>query len=103
MVLPVIAALEMCDLVFAVTEPTPLGKHDLELILRLLKRLDKKSEIILNQSDIGDKVLITGLAKKYSLQIACEIPYSKDIIDSYAKAIPITNEQIIKIVEAILK
>ncbi len=100
---PVIAALEMCDYVLAVTEPTPLGKHDLELILKLIKKLKINSSIILNRSDIGDKRIIKELAKNYDLPIFCEIPYSKEMADSYAKGKPITNNEILKIKEVICK
>ena len=100
---PVIAALEMCDYVFTVTEPTPLGKHDLEIILQLLKKLNIDSNIVLNRSDIGNKQLIIDLAKKYELKIVCEIPYSKKIVDNYSKGKPIINEQISKLLEGVTK
>ncbi|MEA2035961.1 MAG: ATP-binding protein [Nanoarchaeota archaeon] len=98
---PVIAALEMCSYVYAVTEPTPLGRHDLELILQLLKKIKVKSGIILNRSDIGDKKIIQNLAKKYSIEIIAEIPYSKEIFESYSKGIPIGGEFIKKIVKGL--
>ncbi len=91
---PVIAALGMCETVFAVTEPTPLGGHDLEIILKLLKRLEINSSIILNRSDIGDKKIIQNLEKLYGLEIAAEIPYSKELIMQYSKGIPISNKHI---------
>jgi MinD superfamily P-loop ATPase len=96
---PVIAALEMCDRVYAVTEPTPLGKHDLELILQLLKKIKVKSNIILNRSDIGDKEIIKKLAKEYSLKIVLEVPYSKDIFESYSRGIPIEGKFIERVVK----
>ena len=96
---PVIAALEMCDCVYAVTEPTPLGKHDLELILKLLKRLNIKPEIVLNRSDIGDKKIIQNLAKEYDVKIVAEIPYSKKIVEQCSKGIPLNEGFIKKIVE----
>ncbi|MBW2981544.1 ATP-binding protein [Candidatus Woesearchaeota archaeon] len=96
---PVISALEMCDNVFAVTEPTPLGSHDLEIILKLLKRLKIKSSIILNRSDIGDKKIIKDLAGKYNSKLTAEIPYSKEIIDKYSKGVPIIGEFIQKIIK----
>ncbi|NQU78735.1 P-loop NTPase [Candidatus Woesearchaeota archaeon] len=86
---PVIAALEMCDIVYAVTEPTPLGKHDLGFILELLKKMNIKSHIILNRSDIGDKTIIQNFAEKYDIDIIAEIPYSKEIIDQYSNGIPV--------------
>jgi len=100
---PVIAALEMCDAVYAVTEPTPLGKHDLEIILQLLNKLNVESDIVLNRSDIGDRGLIIKLAKQYGLDVVCEIPYSRGIVDSYAKGIPIINEQISKLTRVVCK
>ncbi len=87
---PVIAALENADKVLAVTEPTPLGAHDLEIILQLLDKLKKKGGIILNRSDIGVKKIIESLASKYKTKIIFEIPYSKEIVDSYSKGNPIT-------------
>lgn len=98
---PVIAALEMCDTVFAVTEPTPLGGHDLDVILNLLKRLKIKSSIILNRSDIGDKKIIENLGKKHDLNIILEIPYSKELIKQYSNGIPISNEYIKSLIKKI--
>jgi MinD superfamily P-loop ATPase len=98
---PVIAALEMCDIVYAVTEPTPLGKHDLELILQLLKKIKVKSKIILNRSDIGDKKIIQELAEEYGSEIISQIPYSKKVFESYSKGIPISGEFIKRLVKNI--
>ncbi len=98
---PVIAALEMCDTVFAVTEPTPLGQHDLEIILELLKELKINSNIVLNRSDIGDEELIIKLGKNYNSKIISKIPFSKDIVDNYSKGIPIVNKEILNLIEVI--
>ena len=97
---PVIAALEMCDCAFAVTEPTPLGRHDLELILQLLQKLNIKAKIILNRADIGDKSLIYDLAEKTRVEIAAEISYSRDIAKKYAEGKPIQDEGVKKVIES---
>ncbi|PLW80460.1 P-loop ATPase [Candidatus Woesearchaeota archaeon] len=94
---PVIAALEMCDKIFAVTEPTPLGHHDLQIILELLKMMKKESNIVINRSDIGNAKLIENLSKEYGSKIVAEIPYSKEIVDSYSNAKPIVHREIDKI------
>lgn len=91
---PVIAALENADDIIAVTEPTPLGAHDLEIILQLLVIINKKVKIILNRSDIGDKKLIAALADKYDTKVIFEIPFSKEIIDSYSEGKPIMIKDI---------
>lgn len=94
----VITALLDADLALAVAEPTPLGTHDLELILRLLDIFRIKSRIIVNKSDIGDLKLIVEVAKKHNITVISEIPYTKEIIKNYSEGIPIRNDKISKIV-----
>jgi len=98
---PVIAALEMCDVAYAVTEPTPLGSHDLELILELLRKMKVKSGIILNRSDIGDRKTTEKLSKKYHTKIIAEIPYSREIIDQYSRGEPVSGDFIKRITDDI--
>lgn len=94
----VITALMGADLALAVTEPTPLGKHDLNIILKLLEILKIKSEIIVNKSDIGDLNLIREFERDYDVSVISEIPYSKRIIKSYSEGILIAHEKISEIV-----
>lgn len=98
---PVIAAIEKCDYVFSVTEPTPLGKHDLDIILQLLKKLNKRSDIILNRSDMGDGKIISDLALEYGLSIVCKIPYSNEVVNSYSAGKPVSFEGIIDLIKVI--
>jgi len=93
----VISALQGCELAFCVTEPTPLGAHDLKLSLELLKKLKIPARIILNRADIGDKNLIKKIAEKFKTEIIAEIPYSKKILESYSKGEPVEDENIKKI------
>jgi MinD superfamily P-loop ATPase len=111
----VISALTDIDLAIAVTEPTPLGAHDLELILQLLEKIAKQgfelsksllgrteeynsqTKIIINRSDIGDKNLIYQAVGQYGLDVIEEIPYDKSFLENYSKGIPVTNQKIEKI------
>lgn len=99
----VIAALENCDLIFSVTEPTPLGTHDLDLILDVLLKLEIDFNIILNRSDLGDKKIVENLAKKYNKKITIEVPYSKEIVDSYATGKRIEEKNIKKLAQKYIK
>jgi len=99
----VISALQGCELAFCVTEPTPLGAHDLELSLKLLKLLKIPSKIILNRADIGDKNLIKDLSKKYKAKIIAEIPYRKEILESYSRGEPIEDKNIEEITKFLEK
>lgn len=96
---PVIAAFELANKVIAVTEPTPLGVHDLEIILRLLKRINKNGSVIINRSDVGDIQKVKNLTNKYDTKIIFNIPYSKEIVDSYSKGNPIIIKNILEVLE----
>ncbi len=81
----VIQALLNCDKVYAVTEPTPLGAHDLGLSLELLKKLGIESEIVLNKANVGDRTIIENIAKEFGLEILVEIPYSEELVKAYCE------------------
>ncbi len=82
---PVISAILDCDLAYAVTEPTPMGATDLNLILDLCQKLKVPAKVILNQADLGDKRKIEKIAKKFKIEIGKEIPYSKKLVEAYSK------------------
>ncbi len=90
----VISALQGSEFALAVTEPTPLGKHDLELIMKLLSELQVPFEIVLNRSDVGKANLIEKVAAKYGKSIAAKIPYKKEIMIAYSKGIPVKDKSI---------
>lgn len=81
----VIQALLSVDRALAVTEPTPLGAHDLELILKLTKKLEIPAGIVLNQADLGKEQLIEEIAKRVKVGIKYRIPYSKEIVKAYSE------------------
>ena len=60
---PVISAILDCDLVYCVTEPTPMGAYDLNLILDLCQKLKVPAKV----------------------KIEKEIPYSKRLVEAYSK------------------
>jgi len=81
----VIRALIDTDLAYAVTEPTPLGAHDLELILDLIKILIIPAKIVVNQADLGKAELINKIAEKTKTAIVYKIPYSDRLVKAYSK------------------
>ena len=99
----VIEAISGVDLVLAVTEPTPLGKHDLGLVLQLTRLLKLPVKIILNKANLGDKRLIYKIAKYYKVNIIGEIPYKKEFLISYTNGSLISDENIVNIVNLLKK
>ena len=82
---PVISAILDCDLAYCVTEPTPMGATDLNLILDLCRKLKVPAKVILNQADLGDKRKISPVIKKFKTKIEKEIPYSRELVEAYSK------------------
>ena len=92
---PVIEALLDMDEIFVVTEPTPLGIHDLKLILDLIQKISQSEsqkkipvKIVLNQADLGTREIVAELnkiAQKFNSQIEIKISYSKEIAKAYSQ------------------
>ncbi len=96
---PVIAAFEKADKIIAVTEPTPLGAHDLDVILGVVKAIGKEASIIVNRADMGDMEKVQQLVKKYNAKIVMKIPYSMDVVNAYAIGQPVVISNILSVIE----
>ncbi|MBS7251143.1 MAG: P-loop NTPase [Candidatus Freyarchaeota archaeon] len=87
----VMRALEFSDIALPVTEPTPLGAHDLDLILDLTRILNVKPFVVLNRSGIGDDSLIRKVCEKHSAELISSIPFDMELFECYAKSIPVVT------------
>jgi len=76
----VVAALDGCEKAYVITEPTPFGMSDLEVIEEVLGKMEIPYETVVNRSDITDNKIENS---------KLEIPYDRKIIDSYVKGIPL--------------
>ena len=104
-------ALKGAGLVLAVTEPTELGLHDLEMILRITRGMKLKTWVIINRAGIGDDAKHVELAKMYGVERVFRIPYHRDAVESYVKGVPVVvykptspvSKALIEIYEAVLE
>ena len=81
---PMVEAVRGSDLVLLVTEPTPFGLHDLEIAVETVRRLDMKTAVIVNRSDIGDGRVRDYCARE-NIEIVAEIPHSREIAEAYSR------------------
>lgn len=81
---PVISAMKKTDFVIMVTEPTPFGLHDLTLAVEAVKVLGIPHGLIINRSDMGDD-RVKAYAEKEQLPILMEIPFDRQIAETYAR------------------
>jgi len=82
----VAAALEKSKIAIVVTEPTPLGIHDLRMIMNLLKKQNIKGYVVINRCD-----LVEELPETVDFEIIGRIPLSDEIVDSYVKGKPVVT------------
>ena len=76
-------------LLIGVTEPTPLGLHDLEMILMLAQKMDIEVWVVINRYGLGSMEKHEETVKKYGYKIIAKIPYSRLMVESYVKGVPI--------------
>jgi MinD superfamily P-loop ATPase len=88
---PVIAAMNGVDFVLLVTEPTPFGLHDLKLAVEAVKLLQIPCGLVINRSDMGDRQ-VKDYAAKENIKILLEIPFDRQIAETYSKGRLIVEE-----------
>lgn len=82
----VVRALYPCDKVVVVTEPTPFGVSDLSQMMKLLKRLEKEVQIVVNVSDIADVSM--GENERFVTE---RIPFDREVMESYVAGTPLVE------------
>ncbi len=82
-------AIHGSNLVIAVTEPTPLGLHDLEPILKITYSMNYRTIVVINKFGIGDYSRHLDVMRKYSVEEYFTIPYHRDAVESYVRGIPV--------------
>lgn len=70
------------DYCLLVTEPTPLGRHDLELSLEALQLLNIPGGLIINRWQ-GDDHYLSDLSSSSGFPILARIPFSTELARSY--------------------
>lgn len=85
----VISALKGAVHVIAVTEPTPLGAHDLDLMLSLLDMFQVSRSVIINRADLpGRKEDIEQTAAAHHAAVTTNLALDKDLLASYLDGVP---------------
>jgi len=105
---PVISSVKNTDFVILVTEPTPFGLNDLKLAVGMVKILAIPHGIVINRSDLGDEK-VKEYAKEENIPILMEIPFDRQIAETYSKGkllveeLPELKERFIHLYEDVVK
>jgi MinD superfamily P-loop ATPase len=89
----VMRALEFSDIALPVTEPTPLGAHDLDLILELTSILKVEPYVVINRAGIGDEEIIDKICEKHTAEIISRIPFDMGLFECYARSVPVVTSK----------
>lgn len=87
---PVVEALKGADFCLLVTEPTPFGLHDLELMVEVLEKLGLPAAVVINRAVVGDAG-VPAFCRRRRLPILMEIAQDRRIAESYARGIPLVQ------------
>ena len=88
---PMLAAVEDCDVVWVVTDPTPFGVHDLKLAVEALRGVQLPLAVIVNRAGgVEDAGLHTWCASE-GVGILGEIPEDRRIAEAYSRGIPLVD------------
>jgi MinD superfamily P-loop ATPase len=87
---PVIATVKGCDYCLLVTEPTPFGLYDLDLMVRVVKQLGVPAGIVINKDDKWS-VNIEEYASREHLPVLMRIPFSRETAALYSRGIPLNE------------
>ena len=83
-------ALQWARLVIAVTEPTPLGLHDLRAILEIAAGMGIPVWVVINRAGIGPDGEHERLARRYGAELVHRVPYAREAVESYVRGVPVT-------------
>ncbi len=83
-----VTGIKNSDFCILVTEPTPFGKHDLELAMNITHLLQIPTGVVINKSDegTGDKS-IESLCQSHNIPVLAKIPHSLSFAKQYASGI----------------
>ena len=85
---PVIATVKDSDYCILVTEPTPFGLYDLDLMFKVVSELGVPAGIVINKDD-GSSQKVEAYAHERNIRVLMRIPYSRDIAVRYSKGFPL--------------
>jgi MinD superfamily P-loop ATPase len=87
---PVIATVKGCDYCLLVTEPTPFGVYDLDLMYRVVTALGIPAGIVVNKYE-GSNLDVEAFANDNDIPILMRIPLKRSIAAHYSRGAALTS------------
>jgi len=83
---PVIESLKRSDFCLLVTEPTPFGRHDLELAAGAAKKMGIPSGVVINRASLRNgEGEVRELCAREGIPVLMSIPFDREIAEAYSR------------------
>jgi len=103
---PVIECLKGVDFAVLVTEPTPMGLHDLRLAVEVVVAMEIPHGVLINRAD-DDSSLIHDYCDSELIEVLMEIPDDRAVAEAYSNgimvcdAVPATGQRMLQLLDRI--
>ena len=81
---PAIESVRGANFVLLVTEPTPFGRHDLDLAIQMTRVLNLPLGVVVNRADIGDRQ-VWDACDHQQVPILAELPEDREVARAYSQ------------------
>ena len=81
---PMVESVRGSDLVVLVTEPTPFGLHDLDLAIKVVRRMKLKHAVLVNKQGLAGPD-VNAYCRGNGVAVIGEIPFSRAIAEAYSE------------------
>ena len=88
---PFIETIHGSDFCLLVTDPTPFGVHDLDLVVQVLQQTSIPFGVVVNRAT-EDMTQIHQYCNSKNISILLEIPFQRRIAELYSRGIPFSQE-----------
>lgn len=84
----VVTSVQNTDYCLLVTEPTSFGLNDLELAVKVMRKLNIPCGVVINRAGMGDNT-VDEYCRKENVPVLMRIPFDRKIAEQYSKGEPI--------------
>jgi len=87
---PAVEAVKKSDFCLLVTEPTPFGLRDLDLTVKMLRKIGLPMGVVINRADMGDAE-VGEYCRSRGIPVFAELPFDRRVATAYANGEPIVR------------
>ena len=81
---PVIETVRESQYCIVVTEPTPFGFNDFQLIVELLRKIERPFGVVINRCDLGSRIT-EEYCQREGIPVLSRIPFAREIALAYSR------------------